>query len=321
VGFRTVARRGMTAGEEASWLAAADAIALLRAGASPAEAWRGSYGVGVEADGAPAVADALPEADALRAAGRLARQTGAPLASVLETVVECEKARSRARIARDVALAGPQASAVVLRWLPAVGWALAGAVDLRAPTILVTTGLGWVLLATGVGLWLVGTRWMARLTRRAEAAGAGESAAVPLALVEASIAAGLDIPSALDAAGESVAGTDHASAGRAMSAAARSLRAGVDWERSWARADGSALVVARALRASWTSGSAPIPRLRAAREAAIDRGRADAERAAAELGVRVSLPLALCLLPSFVVVGIVPLLLAVAKGSGLELSP
>jgi tight adherence protein B len=33
--------------------------------------------------------------------------------------------------------------------------------------------------------------------------------------------------------------------------------------------------------------------------------------AAAELGVRLSLPLALCLLPAFVLVGVLPLLIAV----------
>ena len=35
------------------------------------------------------------------------------------------------------------------------------------------------------------------------------------------------------------------------------------------------------------------------------------DKAAAELGVRLSLPLALCLLPAFVLIGVVPLLIAV----------
>ncbi len=311
----------MTRDEEPSWLAATDAIALLRSGASPAEAWRRSYDVGVGEDGAPDVAATLPEAAGLRAAGRLAHRTGAPLASILATVVECEKARSRALLARDVALAGPRASVVALRWLPIAGWALAGAVDIRAPEMLLTTGLGWVLLAVGAALWWGGTRWIGRMTARAEGAGTGERAAVPLALVEAALASGLDIPSALDAAGAALADERDDAMAPAMRRAARGLRAGQDWDRSWAGADEHSRPLSEALRSSWTSGSAPTPRLRAAREAAIDRGRADVERAAAELGVRVSLPLALCLLPSFIVVGIVPLILAVARGTGIEMSP
>ena len=310
-------------------LAATEAIGLLRSGASPEQAWREAYGVGVEADGAPAIPLTDPSEKALRSAGRLARQTGAPLADVLGTIVETERARERAEVARELALAGPQASGLVLQWLPAAGWALAAAVDVTSLRILAGTPLGWVLLALGASLWLAGRRWIRALTAKAREAGrASEPAALPLALAEAAVAAGLDLRSAIAAVGLAMADRP----GSALVSVAGSLGAGVTWDMAWedvawadaAGADAAPTIepLGRALRSSWMSGASPLPLLRASREVVVERSRAEAEGAAAVLGVRVALPLALCLLPAFVVVGVVPLLLAVARGAGVgSMSP
>ena len=300
-------------------LAATEAIGLLRSGASPEQAWREAYGVGVEADGAPAIAPGDPSERALRAAGRLARHTGAPLADILGTVVETERARERAEIARELALAGPRASGMVLQWLPAAGWVLATAVDADSVRILAGTPLGWFLLALGGGLWFAGRRWIRGLTATAREAGrASEPAALLLALAEAAIAAGLDVRSAIAAVGHAIADAP----GGALVSVAGSLGAAVAWDAAWAGVDPSVEPLGRALRSSWMSGASPLPLLKAAREVVVERSRAEAEQAAAVLGVRVALPLALCLLPAFVVVGVVPLLLAVARGAGLgSMSP
>jgi tight adherence protein B len=296
------------------FLAATEAIGLLRSGASPAVAWREAYGVGVGIDGAPDVSASDPSERALRAAGRLAHRSGAPLADVLETVVATERARERAEVARALALAGPEASGLVLQWLPVAGWALAAAVDTASLRILARTPLGWMLLALGGGLWLAGRRWIRALTEAAREAGMeGEPAALPLALAEAAVAAGLDVRSAIDAVGTAIGGDE----GVRLVAVARALASGAAWEAAWAETGPSIEPLGRALRSSWTAGASPVPMLAAARESVIERARADAERAAAVLGVRVALPLALCFLPAFVVVGVVPLLLAVAGSTGI----
>ena len=305
-------------------LAATEAIGLLRSGASPEQAWSEAYGVAVEGDGAPTIAPGDPSGPSLRAAGRLARETGAPLADVLATIVETERARERAEIARELALAGPRASGIVLQWLPAAGWALAAAVDVASLRILAGTPIGWVLLALGGGLWFAGRRWIRALTVTAREAGrAREPAALPLALAEAAVAAGLDLRSAIEAVGRATADAP----GKTLVVVAGSLGSGVAWDAAWAAVAGTDAApsiepLGRALRSSWMSGASPLPLLRASREVVIERSRADAEAAAAVLGVRVALPLALCLLPAFVVVGVVPLLLAVARGAGVgSMSP
>jgi tight adherence protein B len=285
--------------------------------------------VDVEPDGAPKILSsnhaasdatapeqAAPEqaARALRAAGRLAHRSGAPLADVLETVVATERARERAEVARSLALAGPEASGLVLQWLPVAGWALAAAVDTESLRILARTPLGWMLLGLGGGLWFAGRRWIRALTATARKAGSeGEPAGLPLALAEAAIGAGLDLRTAIDAVGTAVGGSE----GAALVGVARALASGASWEAAWAEAGPSLQPLHHALRSSWMAGASPVPMLAAARETVVERARADAERAAAVLGVRVALPLALCLLPSFVVVGVVPLLLAVAFGAGI----
>jgi tight adherence protein B len=232
----------------------------------------------------------------------------------METVVATERARERAEVARELALAGPEASGLVLQWLPVAGWALAAAVDTASLRILARTPLGWMLLALGGGLWLAGRRWIRALTATAREAGMeGEPAALPLALAEAAVGAGLDVRSAIDAVGTAMAGAE----GEELVGVARALVSGAPWEAAWSGAGPVIEPLGRALRSSWTAGASPVPMLAAARESVIERSRAEAERAATVLGVRVALPLALCLLPAFVVVGVVPLLLAVAGSTGI----
>jgi tight adherence protein B len=296
-----------------------EAIGLLRSGASPAEAWWEAFGVGVEADGAPAFSlpgaakseEDVVEVLALRAAGRLACRAGAPLADVLERIEEAERGRRRTEAAREAALAGPRASATVLMWLPAVGWVFAVALDPRAARILLASPLGWTLLAIGGALWMGGRAWLKRLVSRAEAAGLDAApAAFPLALAEAAVGAGLDVRAAMEEVGVALGGES----GEGLVRASARLAAGDTWTRAWAESPVALEPLERALRSSWLRGASPAPTLSATREAIIELGRLDAEKAAARLSVSATLPLTLCLLPAFVVVGVLPLVVAMASG-------
>ena len=295
-------------------LSTMEAIGMLRSGATPQAAWWEAFGASVGADGAPAL-DSLAghEATALQAAGRLAHRTGAPLADILERVEECARARRSAEAAREVALAGPRASARVLLLLPAVGWVFAVALDPRAARILVASPFGWGLLALGAGLWFAGRAWLGRLVDRAEVAGSDAApAALLLALAEGAISCGLDVRGAVREVGSAVGGQT----GSALEAVAERLASGASWTRSWGEPLNALAPLERALRSAWLRGASPAPTLAAARAAVVEGGRSAAERAAGELGVRATLPLALCLLPCFVVVGVLPLVAALAMGFG-----
>lgn len=296
-------------------LATMEAIGLLRSGATPQMAWEEAFGVEVDKDGAPEFAhdggiriENVDEAAALRAAGRLAHRSGAPLADVLERIDRAERARREAETAREIALAGPRTSARVLLWLPAVGWAMALAVDTDAARVVATTPLGWGLLAVGGSLWWVGRLWIRRMVGRAEQVGSDAGAeALSFALLEAAIGSGLDVRTAIDEVGVAMGFQ-----GRALTGVAHRLSRGVPWPQAW---EGSRCAsLERALRSAWFRGASPIPMLEATRRAIVEQGREEAEREAGRLGVRAALPLSLCLLPAFVTLGVLPLIVALASG-------
>ncbi|MBN2176494.1 MAG: hypothetical protein JW722_02425 [Demequinaceae bacterium] len=301
-----------SSGIETGGLMTAEAIGLLRSGATPEAAWWEAFGVGVDGDGAPEVGGIdLDEATALRAAGRLAHRSGAPLADILERIEEAERGRRRAAAAREVALAGPRASARVLLWLPAVGWFFALILDPGAATVLVATPLGWLLLVMGGGMWWVGSAWLRRMVACAEAAGSDATQVVlPLVLVEAAVVSGLDVRSALADVGHALG-----PGGAGLVGVSESLAAGAAWSEAWEGAGFAALD--RALRSSWFRGASPAAMLRAAQDAIVEGGREAAEREAARLGVRATLPLSLCLLPAFIVLGVMPLVVALVTGIGM----
>jgi pilus assembly protein TadC len=132
--------------------------------------------------------------------------------------------------------------------------------------------------------------------------------AVPvlLELLAAAVRSGAGVPRGLHATGVAVGGAD----GEALARAADALRLGADWDAAWREAPERLEVVRRALRGAWVDGAAPTEALRAAGAEHAHERRATARNAAARLAVRLVLPLGACFLPAFVLVGLVPVLLA-----------
>ncbi|MFD6179320.1 MULTISPECIES: type II secretion system F family protein [unclassified Isoptericola] len=141
--------------------------------------------------------------------------------------------------------------------------------------------------------------------------GAPVDVAVLLELLGAALRSGAGVPRALDATGTAL---DEASGatpdGAGLRAAADALRLGADWDSAWRHATDRLAPVPRALRGAWTDGASPSGALRAAGEELLHARRSAARTAAARLGVRLVLPLGACFLPAFVLIGLVPVLLA-----------
>jgi hypothetical protein len=129
---------------------------------------------------------------------------------------------------------------------------------------------------------------------------------VLLELLTAALRAGAGIPRALGATGSAVGGDD----GRALGRVADALRLGADWDTAWHGAPRGLEPVRRGLRSAWVDGAAPGEALRVAAEELVHERRSASRTAAARLGVRLVLPLGACFLPAFVLIGLVPVLLA-----------
>ena len=136
--------------------------------------------------------------------------------------------------------------------------------------------------------------------------------AVVLTLIKSGVAAGADVRTAIANVAGALDGIHPDAA--ALELIARRLGLGMAWADAWADCPEVWTAAERALRGAWRSGASPVGALDAAIVATHGRARAAGDRAAAELGVRLTLPLALCFLPAFVIVGIVPLLMTVAGG-------
>jgi tight adherence protein B len=105
-----------------------------------------------------------PALDRVATAWRLAQRHGLPLAEVLDATRR--DLEQRARFTRQVLarMTGPQASALALSFLPLLGIGLGEAIGAAPLRLLTTTGVGQMLLVTGVTLLCAGIMWSGRIT-------------------------------------------------------------------------------------------------------------------------------------------------------------
>lgn len=167
------------------------AAALLNAGLAPAATWHalraaaddagepfaaaarvaaagGSPAPVLRAGGGPTLC--VSAARSTAAAWEVCERTGAPLALVLGRLARVLRDDAHSRAAREIALAGPRATARVLATLPVLGVALGTAMGADPVAVLLATGPGRACAAAGGSLAVVGWWWTAVLVRRAEAA-------------------------------------------------------------------------------------------------------------------------------------------------------
>lgn len=140
-----------------------------------------------------------------------------------------------------------------------------------------------------------------------------------LALLIATVRQGSSIPRALDAVGDAVGG----SLGEGLCKVAAALLRGVAWHDAWLSAESVSVsdgdsgqvdghehalfeLLEESLEPSWRSGVSPVARLEATLERIDADERAHIEQAAGKLSVRLLMPTGLCLLPAFILIGVVP---------------
>lgn len=222
---------------------------------------------------------------ALGAAWRVATVCGAPLAAALRAFSEALRDREAARRDIEVALAGPRATARIVMLLPliAVLLGLLMGVDLVAT---LSTPIGAACIAAGGLLIVAARRWMRRLLRTAEPRESSDGLALDLLSVAAF-------------------------GGGAPEAAAKLVTA--ELERAGLPVESGGLDAL--VRLSRRTG-APLGELARTEAAEVRaRERADARAGAERLAVRLMLPLGACVLPSFLLLGVVPMLLGLLSST------
>jgi len=287
---------------------------LLQAGVAPARAWThlAQAGDGAARRVVVALERDTPLAAAIAQIGggswrevavayQVATIVGAPLAACLRSL---SGALSDAQEAADdvrVALAEPAGTARLMGWLPLLAVALGAALGFDTLGTLFATPVGIACLAAGVALIVVSQRWTARLVRAA-----GEPSGVPgldAELVAIALSGGVSIERA-----------------RAVVADAAVLRrpAAASVEPvSPPDALGDDLESVLAL--SHSAGVPAVELLRASAAHARHRARIEGRLRAAKLSSQLLVPLGVCTLPAFLLLGVAPMLLSVMSTMSLSL--
>lgn len=278
---------------------------LLQAGLSPARAWEHLADAGDPAAARVArgcekrmpLADAIARAAPPRplpkvrrhepahdpwpdvaAAWRVATTVGAPLAESLRGLATALRDAQEAADDVRVALAEPAGTARLMGWLPLVAVALGAALGFDTLGTLIGRPMGVACLLGGGVLIVAAHRWSAHLVRRARA--------------------GTGTPG-LDAELFAIALSGGVSIERATAIVADAGGRGADAS------------TAAALALSRSAGVPAVELLRSTAALARHRSRIDGRLRAAQLSSRLLLPLGVCTLPAFLLLGVAPMLLSV----------
>ncbi|GAA3737543.1 hypothetical protein GCM10022239_11590 [Leifsonia bigeumensis] len=222
----------------------------------------------------------------LAAAWFVASDAGAPLAPSLRDLAGSLRDLAETQRDVDVALAGPAATAKFVTVLPVVGILFGLGLGFDTLGVLFGTVSGALCLAGGAALMLVARAWNRRLLR----------AATPK-----------DVTPGLSLELLSIAVSGGASLDRARRAVASAL------ERC--ELDGRDAELDEVLELSRRAGVPAGALLRSEAEQSRRIARSAARQKAAALSVTLMLPLGLCVLPAFLLLGVAPLMIAVISST------
>jgi tight adherence protein B len=222
----------------------------------------------------------------LAAAWEVATTVGAPLADVLRSLAESMRDAASAADDVRIALAEPAGTARLLLWMPLAGLLLGFALGFDTLGILVTNPIGTACLVAGLLLVLCARMWTRRLLRRAQPDPG--SPGMHAELVAVALSGGASIARSLQLVDDTPA-RDHLQGDRTTAVLELSRSAGVP--------------AGELLRAA----------------AAQDRhdARVQGRMRAAKLSSQLLIPLGVCTLPAFLLLGVAPLILSVLASTPL----
>ena len=142
------------------------------------------------------------------------------------------------------------------------------------------------------------------------------SLSLVLALLGVAVRQGASLPRAMSVVGGLLPGPY----GLGMVRVAHLLGRGNGWDLSWSGAIGdsdygqSMQVLADCLEPSWRLGSSPLARIETTMRQLDRHARSVLARVTATITVRLLVPTGLCILPAFVLIGVIPCIAAFAGG-------
>lgn len=251
------------------------AAAFARSGMPATVMWN-TLAIGSAKDAAPA------------AVRRITDWAGAPVAEVLECLANIETEQAALQREVTVAAAGPRAARRIVLWMPAVAVLLTAVLGFNTIPVLFGTWYGWLLLLMSGALVLTGHRWSRRLI--AHACAEHPSPRIALALIASLLRSGIALQHCVSAV-----------------CTEPSLTQGHPENVRQALKD------AQTQADRWGAPVAALIEAQAEERAAEDR--AQRLTAVHELAERLLLPLGVCVLPAFLLVGVIPAVLSILSST------
>lgn len=285
----------------------ATVAACLRAGMSTTAAWEAALadnGV-TSTESALELREFSSVAPSINAAMQLSETVGIGLADSLDAIVgTLEDAEEGARLL-EVAQSGPQATARLLGFLPWIGMGSAYLVGANPLQFFFNSVAGLVVLAIGSSFWWVGKAWVKHLVRKLTGAKQlGVDPVVAVRLLEACLQAGLAVPRSLETVGKSCGepGLEVISRYFLLGATQSEVHEFLQTQQSVLTQQlGLALIPA------WMRGTNPLTGLELVAQRLKKERAQQVQVATQRLAVWLALPLGLCFLPAFILLGVVPI--------------
>jgi tight adherence protein B len=221
--------------------------------------------------------------------------TGARLTSVLEELDGIVEGLQELEILKQKALATPRAALKILRILPLVALTMGFLFGVN-PLLTFMTLPGIVCLALGLLLWALGKRRIAKMVEEFESLGERDFLKYPtltLALIRSAVSAGSDIITALE---------------RLDVDGATALRRGMPFGLLKLPEE------MNCLESTYRLGHSPVGTINAKISSLRSSMKREVCVTGEELSVKIIVPVAAFFLPSFILIGVIPTILALLTG-------
>jgi tight adherence protein B len=257
------------------------AAVLMSAGLAPDRVWA-YLGVSFE----DVASRPEPSWHSFAAGWTVATTVGAPMAQSMRRLALA--LREGAGVVRDIqaSLVGPQSASKMILYLPIAALGLGALLGFNSLEFLLFRPLGWGCLLFSSLLIYSGAKWSTILTIRATPLSWNPGLRAELTAMALGGGASLD---------------------RAVGLVTKELGDGMD--------AGETAAIGRVLALAEDAGVPAAELLRAEAERQRYEARAAGQAGAQRLGIQLLLPLGLCILPAFVLVGVVPLIVSVLSST------
>jgi tight adherence protein B len=240
---------------------------------------------------------------------RLSSQLGTNTVSLFRTILQRIELYRSSEFTKIRAVAGPKMSARLLAALPLFGVGMGFLFGQNLFAIYFDLGTGTIIFLIGIGLWVLGRVSTIRTINKSFPQNSLNSSFDLIFVLQATnvcLQAGFSVIRSLDAVGRCL----NCPEGEALVRTAANLKRGLDWNEAWDRQFLNLAPWTDILEPSFRYGRAIGDQIDTFIQRYCSQMESEIIQKGEKLAVKTLIPLGLCYLPSFIILGLIPLMIA-----------